>query len=143
MHIVLRLLCSSVFIATGFIFSSAAYADMEGKMPLSNMRLDSTGIDDSGPVRVEITQSKNKFESVRVTAFGKSIVLTPAQLTALGATTANSLGLAYSQGYTSTGGRTVLVLLSGGYSSGVRLISTVAFTESGELRIEQIKNPSD
>lgn len=132
-------LLAIVIIKTGLL-PSYAVADQEGRMPLSHVQLDSIGLDNSGPVHVEATQSENGLTDLRVTAFGKTQVATPAQLASLGGKIANSIGITYSRGYANVGGRSVYLLLCQGFSSGVRVIAVVTITETKGIRITAGKN---
>lgn len=116
-----------------------ALADMEGRMPLTTFTLDSAGLDNSGPVRVEAKQSDRGITQLSVSAFGKQQSLRPAQIAALGGRTFNSIGLNYSRGYSNTGGRSVYVLLCQGFSTGVKVVAVVTVTEQGGVRVTDVK----
>ena len=120
-------------------FPRHALADMEGRMPLATLTLDSAGLDNSGPVRVEANQSDRGITKLSVSAFGKEQSLEPAQLAALSGRTFNSIGLSYSRGYASTGGRIVYVLLCRGFSTGIKVVTVVTVTEQGSVRVSDVK----
>jgi hypothetical protein len=124
---------------TSALFPGDAQADQEGRMPLTHLQLDSTGLDNSGPVHVEATQSEHGISELKVAAFGKTQVATPAQLAALGGQIINSIGLTYSRGYATTGGRTVYLLLCQGFSTGSQIIAVVDVTEAAGIRIQPSK----
>jgi hypothetical protein len=132
-YLFLILLTSITAIA---LFPCDARADEEGRMPLSHLQLDSKGLDNSGPVHVEATQSERGIGNLSVSAFGRNQALTPAQLASLSGKTFNSIALTYSRGYPNTGGRNVFLLLCQGFSSGVKVIAVVTVTENGGIRID-------
>ena len=104
-------------------------------MPLSHLQLDSKGLDNSGPVHVEATQSANGMTDLRISAFGKTQVATAAQLASLAGKRINSIGITDSRGYASLGGRNVYLLLCQGFSSGVQVVAVVTITETAGIRI--------
>jgi hypothetical protein len=114
----------------------SALADQEGQVPLTHVQFDSKGLDNSGPVHADTTQSERGIVDLRVSAFGKSYVLTPVQLATLKGMAFNSIGMTYSRGYTITGGRKFFILLCEGFSSGVSVIATVTIAESGSVRVD-------
>jgi hypothetical protein len=120
-------------------FPRYAHADMEGRMPLATLTLDSAGLDTSGPVRVEANQSERGITQLSVSAFGKLQTLGPTQLAALSGRTFNSIGLSYSRGYSNTGGRSVYVLLCQAFSTGVKVVAVVSVTEHGGVRVNDVK----
>jgi hypothetical protein len=105
-------------------------------MPLARIQFDSAGLDNSGPVHVEATQSEHGITKLSVSAFGKLYTLMPAQLTAISDRTFNSIGLTYSRGYPNTGGRNVFLLLCQGFSSGVKIFAVVTVAEKGDIRVD-------
>ena len=111
-----------------------ARADEEGRMPLTHLQFDSKGLDNSGPVHAEVVQSDRGITDLKVSAFGKTQSLTPAQLTEISGVSFNSIGLTYSRGYADTGGRNVVLLLCQAFSSGVKIVGTVTITETGGIR---------
>jgi hypothetical protein len=117
-----------------------ACADEEGRMPLAHLRLDSKGLDNSGPVHIEATQSKSGLTDLRVSAFGKIQIATPAELAALDGRIINSIGITYSRGYTAGGGRNIYVLLCQGFSSGIRVVAVVTITELKGIRISAVRH---
>lgn len=112
-----------------------AYADEEGRMPLTHLQFDSRGLDNSGPVRVEATQSDGGLTDLKVSAFGKTQVATHTQLSALDGKIINSIGITYSRGYANGGGRNIYLLLCQGFSSGVQVVAVVTVTETKGIRI--------
>lgn len=105
-------------------------------MPLAHLQLDSNGVDNSGPVHIEATQTKAGLTDLRVSAFGKTQIATPAELAALDGKIINSIGITYSRGYTSSGGRNLYLLLCQGFSSGIRVVAVVTVTEIKGIRID-------
>jgi len=132
----LLLIIVSVCFTAFTLFPCDARADEEGQMPLTRMQFDSAGLDNSGPVHVEATQSEHGMTQLSVSAFGKVYTLLPAQLAAFGDHTFNSIGLTYSRGYPNTGGRNVFLLLCQGFSSGIKVFSVVTIAEKGGIRVD-------
>ena len=114
-------------------------ADEEGMVMLTKIEAASTGLDNSGPVHVEASQSAHGLTQLTVSAFGKLQSLSLAQLSSLAGQTFNSIGLSYSRGYPETGGRSVYVLLCQGFSSGIRVFEVVTVTESGCVRVNEAR----
>lgn len=132
---------SLILILAGFVvvsvpLSQRVRADVEGRVTLTKIDVSSTGLDNSGPVHVEASQSVHGLTELTVSAFGKIQSLRPAQLSSLTGRTFNSIGLSYSRGYPETGGRSVYLLLCQGFSSGVRVVAVVTVTESGGIRVK-------
>jgi hypothetical protein len=136
-HVFLLVLASCLL--TAALVPASALADVEGALTLSNIRLDSQGIDKSGPIHIDGTQSERGISTLTVSAFGKRLTLSASQLATLGSRTFNSIGLSYSQGYPNTGGRTVYLLLCHGFSSGMKVIAVIAVNEQGGVRVEAAK----
>ena len=129
-----------ILIANSVVLPGSACADEEGRMPLAHLQLDSKGLDNSGPVHVEATQSESGLTDLRVSAFGKIQIATPAELSALSGKIVNSIGITYSRGYTTGGGRNIYLLLCQGFSSGVRVIAVVTITERKGIRISAMRH---
>lgn len=133
-HLFVALLSCICITAFG-LFPRDACADQEGRMPLTQVRLDSKGLDNSGPVHIETTQSARGMVELTVSAFGKLYALKPAELATLSGVSFNSIGLTYSQGYPNTEGRNVFVLLCQAFSSGAKVVAVVTVTETGGIRV--------
>lgn len=125
----------AIIIVNSILLPGSACADEEGRMPLAHLQLDSKGLDNSGPVHIEATQSERGLTGLRVSAFGKIQIATPAELSALDGKIINSIGITYSRGYTTGGGRNIYVLLCQGFSSGIRVVAVVTITELKGIRI--------
>lgn len=115
--------------------ANTARADVEGRLPLAHIQLDSPGLDNSGPVHIDLSQDQNGISELRVTAFGKIRTITKAQLATIGGSVFNVVGVSYSKGYTNAGGRNVYVLLYQGFSSGVQVAAIVTVPERGDVRV--------
>jgi hypothetical protein len=129
-----------IMVVNSVLLPGSARADEEGGMPLAHLQLDSKGLDNSGPVHVEATQSKNGLTDLRVSAFGKSQIATPAELAALDGKIINSIGITYSRGYATSGGRNIYLLLCQGFSSGIRVVAVVTITELNGIRISAVRH---
>lgn len=118
-----------------FAGASLAFASQEGGLPLGGFRFESPGIGDSGVVIVAGRQGAKGVESLSIEAFGTRIDLSPSQLEVLRGGMLNGLQLSYEAGYKETGGRTVYLLLSQGFTSGVIARRVVTVTESGAVSV--------
>jgi hypothetical protein len=119
-------------------FVSSAQASKEGILPLSNFRIESDGIGNSGKVIVEGKQGKDdRLLSLKVTAFGKEYVIPKNQLAELKGVAANGVLLSYEGGYRQTGGRTIYVQLQMGFTSSTRTRALITLTEDGTIQIER------
>ena len=116
-------------------FTNYARADMEGRLPLSDIRFDSGGLDNSGPIHVEVLQDSNGIVDLKVSAFGRTRRVTKAELAAITGRVFNLVGASYSRGYSNTGGRSIYVLLYQGFSSGAEASAFVTFSEQGDVRV--------
>ena len=116
-------------------------ADVEGRMPPSHIQFESGGVDNSGPVHVELNQTAAGLSEIRVTAFGSLHILPAAQLAGLQGRHFNALGVTYSRGYSIAGGRSVYILLCEAFSSGANVAAVVTLTEKGGVRV-RVSEPS-
>jgi hypothetical protein len=73
--------------------------------------------------------------SLRVDAFGKTIQLSPEQLTALHGGLYNLIQLSYERGYKGLGGRTIYIKLGTAFTSGEEASIFVAISEDGRVKI--------
>jgi len=124
-------------ISANVLLSFNAYADQEGRVPITHLQFDANGLEGSGAIHIEGEQSDQGIGALRVSAFGKVRALTPAQLDALRGETFNSIGLTYSQGDPSVGGRRVMLLLCQAFSSGSKIVAVITVLEAGEIRVER------
>jgi hypothetical protein len=115
--------------------ASLALASREGMLALGSFRVESPGIGNSGVVLVAGRQGAKGVESLRIEAFGKRFDLSPGQLQALRGGLLNGLQLSYEGGYKEIGGRTLYLVFSQGFTSGVVLKRLVTVTESGEVKV--------
>ena len=119
-------------------FCMPAVADEEGRVPLARIQFDSVGLDNSGPVHVEVTQSAQGVTEMNVSAFGSVHNLPLDQLATIKGLIFNTVGVTYSQGYAIVGGRSVYILLCQGFSSGVSVLAIVTVKEKGPSRIKKV-----
>lgn len=113
-----------------------ASADKEGGLSLYRIMLDSPGMDDSGPVHVDIKRSDEGIEKLAISAFGRNGTA-PSQLLQLikEKKWLNGLQLSWSKGYRLMGGRTVYISLTEGGSWGVVVVAVIGFSENGSFRL--------
>jgi hypothetical protein len=128
-----------ILVALAALLSPSARADEEGRVTLTHVQFDSKGLDNSGPIHVEATQSDQGVTQLSVSAFGKTQVLAPAQIAEMGRNSFNDIGLTYSRGYPESGGRNVVLLFCQGFSSGVKIVAVVTVTETRGIRVRTTK----
>jgi hypothetical protein len=102
---------------------------------LGSFRIESPGIDDSGPIVISGTQGRQGIESLSVQAFGKQSSLSPAQLQELHSVVFNGLELSYASEPKQLGGRIVYVMFTRGFSGQVAERRLVQVTDSGIVRV--------
>ncbi len=110
---------------------SSAIASKEGLLSLNAFALESPGIGQSGPVKIAGAQSAGGITLLRIEAFGKTFNIGPDQLQQLREFNANGVQITYEGGYVDLGGRTIYVIFSRGFTSGVVLQRYVSVTETG------------
>jgi hypothetical protein len=110
----------------------------EGVLPFGAFHVASAGIASSGPVSVVGECQDRTVTSLSVEAFGLRFELNDAQLNQLSDVCLNGIQLSYEAGYPNTGGRTVYVLLSKGFVSGVQQSMLVQVDESGQTSLHRI-----
>lgn len=120
-------------------FPTFAMADMEGRMPFAHIQYDSAGLDNSGPVRVDVFQGKNGISELKIFAFGALHTVAKAQLGAINGHVFNAVGISYSRGYSKVGGRTVYVLLYQVFSSGAKAVAMVVIREHGNAQVVAVR----
>jgi hypothetical protein len=108
------------------------------RLPLSRIQLDSPGLDTSGPVHVEGSQSDKGVLEIKVLAFGKLQSLAPSQLARLDGLTFNSIGLSYSRGYKNMGGSSVYLLLCQGFSGGNSVVAVITVNEQRGVSVDKV-----
>ena len=127
--------CFLVAVITALICS--ATASEEGAFTFHKFRFESR--DESGPVVVSGTAQFNSIESLRIDAFHRSFALKTAQLKQLRGLILNSVQLSGEGGYAELGGRTIYLLLSTGFTSGITQSKLVTVNERGDIKIENVQ----
>jgi hypothetical protein len=125
-------------LSTSPVFHADARADVEMRLPLSRIELDSMGLDASGPVHVEGSQSDKGVLKLKIFAFGKLQSLAPSQAARLDGLTFNSIGLSYSRGYNNMGGSSVYLLLCQGFSGGNRVVAVITVNERRGVSVDMV-----
>lgn len=111
-------------------------ASQEGVLAINELRVTSPGIGDSGQVVVTATKGPNGFRALEVQAFGRITRLTESQLTKLQGQFVNGVQLSYEAGYKELGGRTVYIVLSKGFTSGLQEVQTISVNEQGTVTVD-------
>ncbi len=122
-------------ILTLSILSGRVSASKEGLLVLNAFALESPGIGESGPVKISGAQSDGGITLLRIEAFGKTFSLGPDQLRQLRGFNANGVQITYEGGYVDLGGRTIYIVFSRGFTSGLVVQRYVAVTESGSVTV--------
>jgi hypothetical protein len=120
---------------TTLLGASLALASQEGVLTFGTFRVESPGIGNSGVVTVAGRQGAQGVESLRIEAFGKRFDLSRDQLQALQGSMLNGLQLSYEGGYKELGGRTLYIVFSKGFTSGVVSQRLVTVTEDGAVKV--------
>jgi hypothetical protein len=119
-----------------FVSAQPAQASKEGGLSLFSVKLDSPGMDESGPVHVEMKRSDEGIKQLIVSAFGRTGAA-PSQLleSIKEKRWLNGIQLSWEKGYRLTGGRTVYVSLTEGGSWGGVVVAVIGFGEDGKFRV--------
>ncbi len=129
-----------VITAVILLIAQSALASKEGVLPLSEFKIQSQGIDDSGVVTVEGTKDPvGDYQKIVVRAFGKTIEISKELLGKIPSKNQNGIQLSYEQGWGAKGGRTIYIMFLFEFTSGVRENFIVAVKEKGEQSI--VKTP--
>ena len=118
-----------------YVFSGGASASKEGLLSLNAFALASPGIGASGPVSISGAQSTDGITLLRIEAFGKKFSVGPDQLRELRGFSANGVQITYEGGYVDLGGRTIYVVFSRGFTSGIDGRRYVAVRENGSVTV--------
>lgn len=123
-------------IAAALFVPTSSMASQEGILAIGELHITSPGIGESGPVEVTATRGPNGFSSLAIQAFGRTTKLTGVQLAALHGQFVNGVQLSYEAGYKELGGRTVYIVLSKGFTSGVQETQRISVTEHSTVEVE-------
>ncbi len=129
MRIALALILSAV--------SMPLLASKEGIVTLDNLHIESSGLGESGPIRVRGTQTPDEMTSLEIEAFGKTHKVPSAQLKELDGGQFNLIQLSYERGYQELGGRTIYVKLGKAFTSGEVRSVLVVVKEDGRIEIHE------
>ena|SRR5688572_6385287 len=113
-------------------------ASEEGALAMSSFTFQSNGID-SGRVTVTGAQSVTGITALTIKAFNREFILTNSHLQQLKGVIVNAVQLSYETGYPKTGGRTVYLQLSMGFTSGMAAGKRVIVKERGDITVEEVK----
>jgi len=102
---------------------------------MDSFEASSRGIGDSGPVTMSGKQDESGLSKLTITAFGKRFDLDTGHLARIHGFHANGLQLSYEAGYDELGGRTIYIVVSKGFTSGVIDKRYVVVTEHGAVRV--------
>ena len=130
------LLLGTIAIAGAIFVPTSSMASQEGVLAIGELRITSPGIGESGPIEVTATRGPNGFSALAIRAFGRTSTLTEAQLAALHGQFVNGVQLSYEAGYKELGGRTVYIVLSKGFTSGIQEAQRISVDERGTVTVE-------
>lgn len=134
---IVRALCS-LPVAIVLCSTLPAHASKEAVLALDKFQVSSPGIGQSGPVVVSGEQEANRVVSLAVQAFGRTVNLSPEQLAKLRGGFINGIQISYEAGYRQLGGRTVYVILSKGFTSGLQETQLVSVNENGLTEVSDV-----
>lgn len=127
-------LAAALFIMAASL--GAAHASKEGVLSLSSFQVSSPGIGESGPVVVSGSRVGDDVKALCVQAFKRTQCLPAEHLSRLTGSMVNGIQISYEAGYRQTGGRTVYVLLSKGFTSARLEGKLISVSESGRITVE-------
>jgi hypothetical protein len=111
-----------------------AMASQERALRFRTFRFESS--DESGPVVVTGTQNDRGVTALHITSFGKSFTCSPAQLKQLRGLIVNNVQLSGEAGYRGLGGRTLYLVLSMGFTSGLAESKRVTISEERGVTVK-------
>jgi len=114
--------------------STVAAASQESVLTWEKFRIES-----SGPVIVSGSQNAAGLRELHVEAFGKSFAIPESTLTKLRGVMINGLQISYEEGYPEVGGRTVYLLFSKGFVSGMQEGKLLVVKERGDLDVREAR----
>jgi len=133
-------LIAVIVLVSCMAFPTAAMADMEGRMPFAHIQYDSTGIDNSGPIKIDVFQDKDGVHDLKIFSFGALHTMTKDQLRVINGYMFNAVGASYSMGYPNIGGKTVYVLLYQVFSSGAQAVAMVVIRQHADAKVIIVKS---
>jgi hypothetical protein len=113
-----------------------AFASKEGLLILSDFSVSSKGLEDSGSVTITGTQNMQGITSLKISVFNKKITLSDELLKKLTGIYMNGLQISYEHGHEITGGRTVYVMFTKGFTSEVEIMKILTINEKGVATIQ-------
>ncbi|MYM41901.1 hypothetical protein [Duganella qianjiadongensis] len=114
---------------------SNAWASKEGLLVWSNFTIHSLGIGASGAVQISGSQSADGITSLKVNAFGREIALNAAQLYQLRGILMNGMQLSYADGTGRAADKTLSIVLTKGFASGVAQKKFIEIDGHGNVMI--------
>jgi len=131
----MKIVAQIVFALLTLSMSTFALASKEGVLSLDSFQVSSAGIGNSGPVTVSGEQNAQHLLSMNVSAFGRRVSLNQDQLAELRAGLFNGIQISYESGWKEVGGRTVYIVFSMGFTSGVQSTQIVSVNEQGIVKV--------
>jgi len=123
-------------ITIAFLMIPSAFASQEGVLALSEFKIQSKGIGESGIVVVEgMMDASGKYKKLTVKAFGKTIEVSNDVLRQIPSKNQNGIQLSYEVGYKDMGGRTIYIVFQKGFTSGITESLIIGVTEDGRSKI--------
>jgi hypothetical protein len=114
---------------------SPAEASKEGMLLSNSFSIDSDGIDLSGPVKINGTQTDTGITALRVRAFNRDISLSNNELAKLRGFVFNGMQLSYAKGLLNDESKTVFIIFTKGFTSGVADSRTIELNAQGRMVI--------
>ena len=133
MRVLFVLILASALI--GFALHGTAQAAKEGILPFSSFTYESPGLGSSGPVSVMGAQNYDGIQRLEITAFGRKFRLGASQLAPLRGLSVNAVQLSYIHDYAELGGRTLLLVVSRGFTEGLGRRVLIVLNETGNFSI--------
>lgn len=123
--------------------TQSANGSQEGGLPLSNFRVESNGIGESGKIIIQGKQNeKDRVVELKITAFGKDYVVPSKELEGLAKLRPNGIRISYEPGYKKLGGKTLYIQFQVGWTSQTAQTALIKVLETGKIEIGGVQSPT-
>nr|BDD43614.1 hypothetical protein 8 [Gammaproteobacteria bacterium] len=117
------------------ILPNFAGASKEGMLPLTSFKIESVGLDSSGPVVIFGKSNNYKIIQLTVEAFGENFQVSQEIISELGEMYTNGISISFESGYKVAGGRAIYVTFSKSYVASEKQRITLIIQENGNLKV--------
>lgn len=113
-------------------------ASEEGVLRLNTFQVTSPDEGQFGSVVVSGELDTKQFVSLKVKAFGRTVSLSKDQLAKLRGGSINGVQISAEVGYSKVGGRTIYVVLSTGFTTGLHETQLLSVNEQGTVKVNDV-----